>query len=440
MTTNTREILLEMLLEILEKKKYSHLVMQQVLDKYAYLEKKDRAFIKRIGEGTIEHLIRIDYVINTFSKTKTDKMKPVIRTILRMSTYQILFMEVVPDSAACNEGVKLAVKKGFAPLKGFVNGVLRNIARNKEAIAYPDRETSIEDYLSVTYSMPLWIIEMWLSDYGEETTERMLKGLLQERPVTIRMQSELSCEEKQTWLSKMEAEGITVKESNQLAYAYYLFNINSVRDVPGFAEGKFVVQDLGSMEVVEMAHVKEGDMVLDVCAAPGGKTLHAASKLKGTGRVEARDISDYKISLIRENIERAGYKNIQTKVWDATELDETALDSADVVIADLPCSGLGVIGRKGDIKYRVTKEDLAEIAQLQRNILHTISSYVKNGGVLLYSTCTISKKENQENRDYILNHLPFVLEEEKMLLPGIEPSDGFYMARFRKGKEKTGTE
>lgn len=440
MTTNTREILLEMLLEILEHKKYSHLVMKQVLDKYAYLDKKDRAFIKRIGEGTIEHLIRIDYVINTFSKTKTDKMKPVIRTILRMSTYQILFMEAVPDSAACNEGVKLAVRKGFAPLKGFVNGVLRSISRNKGTISYPDREASLEEYLSITYSMPLWIVKMWLADYGEETTERVLKGLLQERPVTIRIPEELPEEEKQAWISQMKKEGIAVEESNQLAYAYYLSNINSVREVPGFAEGKLIVQDLGSMEVVEMAHIKEEDRVLDVCAAPGGKTLHAASKLKGTGMVEARDISDYKIGLIRENIERTGYKNIQTRVWDATNPDEAAFESADVVIADLPCSGLGVIGRKGDIKYRITKEDLTDIAALQRNILKTVSAYVKKGGLLIYSTCTISREENQENRDYILNHLPFVLEEEKVLLPGIEPSDGFYMARFCKKKEKAGVE
>ncbi|MCM1160456.1 MAG: 16S rRNA (cytosine(967)-C(5))-methyltransferase RsmB [Roseburia sp.] len=428
-----------MLLEILEHKKYSHLVMKQVLDKYSWLDKKDRAFIKRIGEGTIEHLIRIDYVINTFSKTKTDKMKPVIRTILRMSTYQILFMEAVPDSAACNEGVKLAAKKGFASLKGFVNGVLRSISRNKATISYPDRESSLEEYLSITYSMPLWIVNLWLADYGEETTERMLKGLLQERPVTIRIPEELPWEEKQTWISKMEKEGIAVKESNQLAYAYYLSNINSVKEVPGFTEGKFIVQDIGSMEVVEMAQIKEGDRVLDVCAAPGGKTLHAASKLRGTGMVEARDISDYKINLIRENIERTGYQNIQTKVWDATELDEVALESADVVIADLPCSGLGVIGRKGDIKYRVTKEDLTEIAALQRNILKIVSAYVKAGGLLIYSTCTINREENQENRDYILNNLPFVLEEEKVLLPGIEPSDGFYMARFCKKKENAGT-
>ena len=435
MTINTREILLEMLLEILEKKKYSHLVIKQVLDKYAYLDKKDRAFIKRIGEGTIENLIRIDYVLNAFSKTKTDRMKPVIRTILRMSVYQILFMEAVPDSAACNEGVKLAVKKGFAPLKGFVNGVLRNISRNKENISYPDREAFLEEYLSVTYSMPLWIVQMWVSDYGEETTEKMLKGLLQERPVTIRMLEELSIEEKEAWLLKMKEAGIADRESNQLAYAYYLSNINSVSEVPGFAEGKFVVQDTGSMEVVEMSHIKGGDRVLDICAAPGGKTLHAASKLCGTGSVEARDISDYKVGLILENIERTHYKNIRTKVWDATKPDKEAVESADVVIADLPCSGLGVIGRKGDIKYRITKEDLSQIAALQREILKNAAAYVKQGGILLYSTCTISKEENQDNRDYVVNHLPFVLEEEKVLLPGIEPSDGFYMARFCKRKK-----
>lgn len=432
MTTNTREIILELLLEILEQKKYSHLVMKQVLDKYAYLDKKDRAFIKRIGEGTIENLIQIDYVINNFSKTKVEKMKPVIRTILRMSVYQILFMESVPDSAACNEGVKLAVRKGFSTLKGFVNGVLRNISRNKEAIAYPDKKKSLADYLSVTYSMPVWIVNMWLSLYKEEVTEAMLKGLLNERPVTVRLLEELSEAEKEKWLQEVKGAGISMEQSEKLAYAYHLSNINSVRDIPGFMEGKFVVQDIGSMEVVEMAHIKEGDIVLDVCAAPGGKTLHAASKLHGTGMVEARDVSEYKTGMILENVERLGYENVSVKVWDATVADETWKEKADVVIADLPCSGLGVIGRKADIKYRVKPQDILEIATLQKNILKTVSAYVKKGGTLVYSTCTISKEENEQNRDYIINELSFTLEEEKQLLPGIEPSDGFYMARFKK--------
>lgn len=432
MTTNTREIILELLLEILEQKKYSHLVMKQVLDKYAYLDKKDRAFIKRIGEGTIENLIQIDYVINNFSKTKVEKMKPVIRTILRMSVYQILFMESVPDSAACNEGVKLAVRKGFSTLKGFVNGVLRNISRNKEAIAYPDKKKSLADYLSVTYSMPVWIVNMWLSLYKEEVTEAMLKGLLNGRPVTVRLLEELSEAEKEKWLQEVKGAGISMEQSEKLAYAYHLSNINSVRDIPGFMEGKFVVQDIGSMEVVEMAHIKEGDIVLDVCAAPGGKSLHAASKLHGTGMVEARDVSEYKTGMILENVERLGYENVSVKVWDATVADETWKEKADVVIADLPCSGLGVIGRKADIKYRVKPQDILEIATLQKNILKTVSAYVKKGGTLVYSTCTISKEENEQNRDYIINELSFTLEEEKQLLPGIEPSDGFYMARFKK--------
>lgn len=432
MTINTREILLEMLLEILEKNQYSHLVMKQVLDKYEYLDKKDRAFIKRIGEGTIENKIRIDYVLNTFSKTRVEKMKPVIRTILRMSVYQILFMESVPDSAACNEGVKLAAKKGFSTLKGYVNGVLRNIARQKEQIPYPDRKDSLEEYLSVTYSMPLWIVTMWLSAYGEETTEQMLKGLLEERPITIRMREDICEDEKEEWLAKMKQTGILVSPDKRLAYAYYLDNINSVKEVPGFLEGKFAMQDIGSMLVVETAQIKKGDFVLDVCAAPGGKALHSASKLNGTGMVEARDISEYKTGLIMENVKRMEYENVSIKVWDATRLDESVLESADVVIADLPCSGLGVIGRKGDIKYRIQKEDIGEIAALQRRILKKAVSYVKKGGVLVYSTCTVTKEENQENRDFIIKELSLVLEEEKLLLPGIEASDGFYMARFRR--------
>lgn len=430
MTANTREIILELLLEILEQNKYSHLVMKQVLDKYSYLEKKDRAFIKRIGEGTIERLIQIDYVINQFSKTKVEKMKPVIRTILRMSVYQLLFMETVPASAACNEAVKLAVKKGFSPLKGFVNGVLRTISRNLENIAYPDKEDAPLEYLAVTYSMPLWIVQMWNSRYGGEVTESMLIGLLEKRPVTVRFLEELSGQEREKWLQQLTETGIQVSGADKLAYAYYLANINSVKEVPGFSEGKFMVQDMGSMLVVEMAHIKKGDIVLDVCAAPGGKALHAASKLAGTGSVSARDVSVYKTDRILENVERLGYKNVSVEVWDATVMDEAWIEKADVVIADLPCSGLGVIGRKADIKYRIKPEDISEIVRLQRKILKTASAYVKKGGTLVYSTCTINKEENEDNRDFIVKELPFTLEEEKQLLPGIEPSDGFYMARF----------
>ena len=186
------------------------------------------------------------------------------------------------------------------------------------------------------------------------------------------------------------------------------------------------------MLITQFGNIKEGDTVIDVCGAPGGKALHAASKTGKKGKVYVRDLTDYKVSLIEENLERAGYTHMIPQVMDATVLDQSSIEKADVVIADLPCSGLGVIGRKPDIKYRVQPQDLEDIAQLQKQILKVVYQYVKPGGILLYSTCTLNKKENEENVAFITEHLPFELEETKELLPGIGDTDGFYMARFKR--------
>lgn len=428
--TTEREIILDALMEILEKKQYSHLVMRATLDKYAYLPVQERRFIKRCCEGTVEQMIRIDYVLSQFSRTPVKKMKPLIRTVLRMSAYQILFMDSVPDSAACNEAVLLAKKRGFAGLAGFVNGVLRSISRGKETIAYPDRDADLEGWLGISYSMPRWIVSMWLKEYGAQKTEKMLKGLLDVRPVTIRVRDDVTDAEKELLLSRMTEEKIAWEQGGEIPYAYALQNVDNISGIPGFAQGRIALQDIGSMWVVELAGVKSGDFVVDVCSAPGGKAIHAADKLAGNGSVLARDLTDYKVSLIEENIDRCNTSCVRTQVWDATVRDEALTEQADVLIADLPCSGLGVIGRKGDIKYRVQKEDIAEIAALQKKILSAVWPYVKKGGILMYSTCTITAEENEKNRDWILKNLPFTLEVEKTMLPGVEKSDGFYMAKF----------
>lgn len=429
--TNTREVILDALMEILEKDQYSHLVMQGVLGKYGYLEKQERSFVKRVCEGTVEQKIRIDYVIDQFSKTKVKKMKPLIRTLLRMGTYQILFMDSIPDAAVCNESVKLANKRGFGPLKGFVNGVLRSIARGKEEIVWPKRDADEIAYLSIMYSMPKEIIALWMEQYGNVQTEKMVASLLEKRPLTIRVSEKLGGEEKDTLISEMKAADIQVHET-ELPYVFTVENIDRVGNIPGYEEGKFVVQDLGSAMVVELADIRAGDMVLDVCAAPGGKATHAAIKAGNSGRVVARDLTEYKVSLIEENIERLALTNVEAKVWDATLFDEKMEDVADVVIADLPCSGLGVVGRKSDIKYRVSRESLAEVAQLQRDILAVVHKYVKPGGVLMYSTCTVNREENEENKNWFLSNFPFEEEKERLMLPGEGSSDGFYMVRMRR--------
>lgn len=435
MTTgiNTRELVMEILLSVTRDGEYSHIALRSTLDKYQYLDKKERAFITRAVEGTLERMIELDYIVNQFSKVKVNKMKPVIRTIIRSAVYQLKYMDSVPNSAVCNEAVKLAVKKGFAGLKGFVNGVLRSIDRNLSQIIYPDK-SDIKMWLSVTYSMPEWILEQWLEQYDVHTVEGMLQDFLEEKPTSIRCN--LRNITKETLKEKLEAEGVTVRDCQQLPYALFISGYDYLGALASFRNGEFQVQDISSMMVAEWANPQKEAYIIDVCAAPGGKALHLADKLGGTGCVEARDLTDYKVHLIQENIERSGAENIKTVRWDATVLDGTLTEKADIVIADLPCSGLGVLGKKTDLKYKMTKETQTELVALQRQILAVVKAYVKPGGTLIYSTCTIHRAENEENAAWFLGENPeFTSVREQQMLPGQaeqDGSDGFYIAEFRK--------
>ncbi len=427
-----RELALAVLLEV-EKGEKSHLALRNVLEKYQYLDKQERAFLTRLTEGTIERTLELDYVIDQYSKTKVRKMKPVIRDILRMAVYQIKYMDNVPDSAACNEAVKLAGKKGFGTLKGFVNGVLRNIVRNKEEISYPD-EACVEKYFSVKYSMPEWIVKMWLGDYGRDKTEEILEGFYLPRPTTIRVNENQIT--KVELIKKLKNEHVNVEEHPFLDSALLISGYDYIGGLKSFCEGDFQIQDAASIQVAESADIKPGDYIIDVCAAPGGKALHAAQILNGTGHVEARDLTEYKVGLIQENIWRMGFQNVEAVQQDATVYDEASEEKADVVIADLPCSGLGVLSKKTDLKYKMTQENEKAVVQLQKNILDVVCRYVKPEGVMMYSTCTICKAENEENTKWFLNQHPeFELDLEKQIFPTRE-TDGFYIAKLVKRSSK----
>ncbi len=467
---DSRELALDILIEILEKGSFSHVVLNQALGKYQYLDKQDRAFITRLVEGTLEYQIQIDYVLEQFSSTKLSRMKPLIRTLLRMSVYQILHMDRIPDSAVCNEAVKLSEKRRFAGLKGFVNGVLRNISRQKEQIRFPDD--------SIRYSMPRWIVELWLERYDENTVEAILKAFLEERPLTVRC----SCD-RQMVMDSLERQGVSAKAVDYFGESMNMLSLEGIdylEKLEAFQKGWIIVQDVSSALAAQAAGIKAGDRILDVCGAPGGKALHAAQLLKeaertargpapehepaakaagwqnaedkessGSGHVLVRDISERKVSLIQDNIARSGCTNITAQVWDAEILDESMVEQADVVLSDLPCSGLGVIGRKPDIKYRIHPEDLKTLAELQRRILSVVCRYVKPGGTLVYSTCTIDAAENEENLRWFLANHPFEpvnlkgrlgghldcqsLEQGYVqLLPGIHPCDGFFLSVMRR--------
>ena len=409
-----------MLLAIDRDGQYSHLVLRDVLDKYQYLSKQERAFLTRLTEGTVERMLTLDYVIDQFSKTKVKKMKPLIRELMRLSVYQIMYMDGVPDSAVCNEAVKLARKRGFSGLSGFVNGVLRRVARGWKDVTF--------QHESGRYSVPEWIIDGWNADYGRDVTEKMLEAFMQPAKITVRTNTQKCTPEELK--DRLSQEGVTVEAIEGISYAFALSGFDYLAGLGSFQDGWFYVQDISSMTVAHAADPKKGDYIIDVCAAPGGKSSHLAELLDGSGMVEARDLTEYKVGLIEENILRHDLHNMKAVQQDATLFDEASVEKADILICDLPCSGLGVIGRKSDIRYKMTAEKAHDLAVLQQEMLDTVWKYVKRGGKLIYSTCTIHKEENEDNvAAFLQKHPQFTLVEQRQIFP-MEGSDGFFVAKM----------
>ena len=418
---NLREIAMDTVIEILEHGQFSHIYLKAVLDKYGYLEKNERAFLNRLVNGTVERKLQLDYIIDSFSKTKVKKMKPVIRTVMRLGVYEIYYMDSVPDSATCNEYVKLVKKRGFAGLSGFVNGVLRTISREKGKLEFKD--------LATKYSMPQWIVDKWSADYGKEKTEEILAGFLESEELCIRVNSRKISRDQ--LVESLKKQGINIRICDTLDNACYISDYDSLTAIPEFNQGLFYVQDYSSQLVPFMAKVSADSQVIDVCAAPGGKALHCG-ELAVDGRVVARDLTDNKVALIQDNIARTEAKNVVAQQWDATVLDRDSIRKYDIVIADLPCSGLGIVRKKPDIKYNQTPESLQELTQLQSQILDTVCQYVRDGGILSYSTCTINKDENENQVDeFLKNHPDFKILEMQQLFPDRE-HDGFFICVMKK--------
>lgn len=469
MAQNGREIVLDTLLALERGEDYSHRLVKAVLDKYDYLDPKEKSFIKRVTEGTLERQLELDYYINAYSRLPVKKMRPLIRCLMRMSIYQLLYMDSVPDSAVCDEACKLAAKRGFRDLKGFVNGNLRAISKNKEKLPLPDEKEHPLQFLSVRYSMPQWLVELWVGEYGFEITSGILKGLLEIHPVSLRFSTHLPDEEREALCGQMEQAGAELARSPYLPYVYLLKGADNLSALPGFSRGMYTVQDVGSALAVEVAGIGETDFVVDVCAAPGGKSILASEKAK-CGKVLARDVSEEKLARMGENILRMKAGNIEVQAFDGSSTDESLAGKADVVLLDVPCSGLGVAGKKRDIKYRVTESDLQDLQTLQKQIVSASARYVKPGGILLYSTCTIHGGENEGMARFLARELGFepvsldgalpeavlaakrrlqedmrkagkapaaeLTEEERaacvQLLPGYMEADGFFIAKFRR--------
>ena len=448
MENDIRALVLDSLLEIEKTDIFVNDIIHLVLDKYDYLDNKDKALYQTLTQGVVEKKITLDYVINQFSKTKVNKMKPLIRCLIRMGAYQILYLDKIPDSAACNEAVKLCKKRKFQNLSGFVNGILRSISRSKDSINYPSLEEDFVLGASVLYSMPEEIISLWDKEYGRKITTKLLEAGTDKRPLTVRIRQTASDADIAAFERALSDKGISYRKHPLSDRAYILKKIESVNRIPGYEEGFFCVQDMASQCVCKVADIKDTDVVMDLCAAPGGKTTHAG-ELAVNGRVFCGDLTPKKVDRINENLDRLKLNNCEARAWDATVFMPEFENKADVVLLDAPCSGLGVISRKPDIKYHVTQEGLESICKLQKEIIDCAIRYVKPGGTLLYSTCTIRKEENEQMVQYICDNYDFSLEDISELMPsnikreslkdgyfqfftGEFNTDGFFLAKLKR--------
>ena len=448
MAVNEREVVLDMLLSLREGK-LSHTILKDTLDSYLYLDKSSRGFITRLYEGTIEKRLYLDFIIDGYSKTPVKKMKPIIMLLLEMAVYQLFFMDRVPDSAAINEAVKLAKKRGLTGLSGFVNGVLRNIARNKENIALPDKNKDLIQYLEIKYSTPRTVVEYLIKDYGNEEAEAILEAFEEKRPLVAR-----ATKNREELIKKLDAEGVRVSTDTIFSESVRILELDSLSYLESFEEGDFVIQDESSQFIGKIVGLPKGARVLDLCAAPGGKSLLFA-EMEEVDEIISCDITESKTELIEDNIRRIGTDKIRTRVNDASLYNPDFLEGFDLVICDLPCSGLGIMGRKRDIKYNVSRDKIRELAILQKKILENAARYVKKGGRLIYSTCTMTKAENEENFTFISEFKGFsavdfsdkirgyvdrykdgerLVNEAKKgfirLFPGELGTDGFFISEF----------
>ncbi len=445
MKTNAREVAVNILTEVYEDKGYNNVVLRRTLDEHDELSKLDKAFITQIVNGTLKNSIFIDYIISKFVKMKIEKMDAEVLNIIRTAVYQLLFMDKVPESAICNEAVNISKSLCAKHLHGFINGVVRNIIRSKDKIEYPKANTI--DYLSIIYSYPKWILEMWLKEYDYATVEQMCKSLNSDPEVSICVNTlKVSVNELENMLKEKE---ISVTKGNYIQSNLRLVGTSNIAELVEYKNGLFYVQDESSMIAIKCLNPVKGEKILDICSAPGGKSFYSALLMNNEGEIVSRDIYEHKIDMIEESAKRLGLKIIQAEMGNAELLDETLIGKFDKVVVDAPCSGFGILRKKPDIKLNRAIGDIDELVKLQRKILLNAVQYLKEDGILLYCTCTIGKSENQDNFQWMLDnlglkaddiskYLPNELKSETArdgyieLLPHIHGMDGFFITRLRK--------
>ena len=423
---NNRRTVYHTLMDVETKGAYSNLAINHQI----ILHKPNNVpFVRELAYGVLENKMLLDYVIDALIPRDVDKLKASDLTILRMGIYQLARMDSVPEYAAVNESVVLA-KKFSRGREGFINGVLRSYINEKFNIKLPDRSEDEVKYLSIKYSYEPWIIRLWLESYDVEFVEELLKAGNETPSVCIRL----------NWLKIMKpdlireltARGFEVTEGKYATNALHVKG-QGLLDTAFYKNGLFSVQDEACQVVSQMLDPQQGELIMDVCAAPGGKALSIAERMNNKGTVIASDIYKRRVEIANREAERLGIGIIQTRTWDATRVDSTMVEKADRVLVDAPCSGFGVIRRKPEIKFRKNEDEIAALPAKQLAILKASASYVKPGGVLMYCTCTINPYENERVvADFLRKTDSFKVEESRQFMPNVEGTDGFFICKMRK--------
>jgi len=442
---NSREIALKVLMDVHQNGAFSNYSISKYLK--GREDVKGENLIREIVYGVIENALYLDYIISKLSKVKIEKIDPKILEILRIGVYQMAFMDRIPHRAAVNESVNLAKKYGHKGTVGFTNGILRNFSRNKEELMKIDVKDKL-DYLSIKYSYPRWMVERWVKEFSLEFTEELLVSNNSKPMLNIRVNTlKLRRDELKRILSDY---GYTVYNTEYASDGLIVEDPVRITETEEFNKGYFTIQDESSMLVAQILSPAENSVVLDLCSAPGGKSTHAGQIMNNKGKIISLDIYEHKLKLVRENAERLGITIIETGIHDAQELNKNMVEMADYCIVDAPCSGLGIIKRRPEIKWNRKEEDIKDLADMQKKILNNAGKYLKPGGVMVYSTCTIEKAENMDViQDFLMKNRNFKLSgfenflcstrnadtAEKgyvQLFPNVHGTDGFFIARLIK--------
>ena len=419
-----RKTAFDVLMDVEKNGAYSNLSLNSFIEKN---RPDSPAFVRELVYGVLRNKLLLDWFLGQLIPSGLKKIKKQDMTLLRMGVYQLSYMKSVPEYAAVSETVNMA-KKLARGRERFINGVLRGYIRNRQQLALPDREVNLEEYLSIVYSVERWIVRLWKDAYGAEKTEALLRASNETPELAVRVN--LMKTDRKSLKEKLEALGFEVAES-EVSDRALLVKGSGLLDTELYREGMFSVQDEASILASDALDAKPGDCIADVCAAPGGKTFATAELMAGKGVIYAMDKYEHKLKLMEAQAKRAGIDNIRLLQHDSTVPVEELKGQMDKVLADVPCSGLGVMRRKPEIKYK-GRQELNELIERQRQILLAAASYVKAGGTLVYSTCTINPAENEKQIvEFLRGNKDFKALEQKQLLPD-GGTDGFFICRMRK--------